>query len=327
MVLRMTPQASVNEDLVAYVDFDLDDQEVSSIAFSFSLHRQSQLGNGFKSNYKAFKIYTSTDGVNWTLASDETEFVKNELNKDEGLAGMTAHKLEKEFDSPTHFVRIACEAKSFTGSFSLVIDEVTLSNKTITHVEKPNVAVNEVSITCDATSVRKNNSITLGCTIDPSEATNKVVYWTSSKPNVAYLTRNTDGTVTVTGRNEGTTTIKVYTNEKDNNGNAYYDEVEITVLGAPTMPEEIKNNSYSNTSVQLYFTFTDSSLSATYLFEGVAVSDTLALTNERNGVYTFSSASSFVKIDVISASGDYFEVTAGTIKGVDLQFTPMNKVS
>ena len=326
-VLRMTPQASVNEGLMAYVDFDLDDQDVNKIAFNFSLHRQNQLAAGFKTNYKSFKIYTSLDGVTWTLASDQTEYVANELNKDAGLNGMKSHKLEFEFASTTNFIRIACEAKSFTGSFSLVVDDITLSNETHTHVERPTVKVNEVSIVAEDEDVRVNNSITLRCTIDPSEASNKVVYWTSSKPNVAYLTRNQDGTVTVTGRNVGTTTIKVYTNEKDNNGNAYYDEIEITVLGAPTMPEEIKNNSYSNTSVQLYFTFTDSSLSATYLVEGVAVSDTLTLTDERNGVYTFTSASSFVKIDLISVSGDYFEVIAGTIKDVDLQSTPMNKVS
>ena len=329
-VLRMTPQASVNEDLVAYVDFDLDDQEVSSIAFSFSLHRQNQLGNGFKSNYKSFKIYTSTNGVSWTLASDETEFVKNELNKDEGLAGMTAHKLEKEFDNPTHFVRIACEAKNFTGSFSLVIDEVTLSNETITHVEKPTVKVNEVSITGDVTSVRKNNSITLGCTIDPSEASNKVVYWTSSKPNVAYITRNIDGTVTVTGRNEGTTTIKVYTNEKDSNGNAYYDELEITVLGAATLPTCLEGNSYANDAAHLYCSFDADTkkLSVTYINGSSPIMDTLTLTNEVNGTYTFTSSNSTVVIENIAEDGSSFEVVSNSsVKGVSLPNGTLNKVS
>ena len=59
---------------------------------------------------------------------------------------MKAHKLECEFANPTHYVRIACEAKSFTGSFSLVVDDVTLSSEVITHVEKNTVAVTGVSI-------------------------------------------------------------------------------------------------------------------------------------------------------------------------------------
>ena len=242
---------------------------------------------------------------------------------------MTAHKLEKEFDSPTHFVRIACEAKSFTGSFSVVIDEVTLSNETITHVERPNVAVNEVSITGDATSVRKNNSITLGCTIDPSEATNKVVYWTSSKPNVASLTRNQDGTVTVTGRNEGTTTIKVYTNEKDNNGQPYYDEIEITVLGAATLPTCLEGNSYSNDAAHLYFSFDADTkiLSVTYINDSTPIMDTLTLTNEVNGTYTFTSSNSTVMIENIAEDGGSFEVVGSSVKGVSLPSGTLIKVS
>ncbi len=325
-VLRMNPQGSVNDELVAYVDFDLDDQDVSKIAFSFSLHRQNQLTSGFKTNYKSFKIYTSSNGVDWNEVSDQTEYVKTELNKDEGLSGMKAHNLSLEFAEPTRFIRLACEAKSFTGNFSLIIDEVTLSNDTITHVEKANVAVNGVSIVAEDEDVRINNSIIVSCAFNPSEATNKVVYWTSSHPNIASVKRNADGTVTVTGHREGNATIKVYTNEKDNNGNAYYDELEITVLGAPTMPSEITDGSYSNVAEQIYFTFSGSTLSAIVIREGVAVNDTLALADERNGKFVFTSANSLVEINSIAADGSNFEVISGYIKDVELSHITLNRV-
>ncbi len=327
-VLRMNPQGSVNEDLVAYVDFDLDDQQVSSIAFQFSLHRQNQLTSGFKTNYKSFKIYTSLDGLTWNLESDQTEFVKNELNKDEGLNGMKTHKLECEFANPTHYVRIACEAKSFTGSFSLVVDDVTLSSEVITHVEKNTVAVTGVSINATQTSVRVNNSITLSSTLNPSDASNKVVYWTSSNRSAASIVRNADGTVTVTGHREGSTTIKVYTNAKNGSNEAYYDEIEITVLGAATIPENLLNNSYSNEESQLYFSFDGSSLTVTYIKNGMPSMDVVSLSNEVNGTYTFTSSNSTLMIENVAEDGSSFDVVPGsTVKGVDLPHVTLSKVS
>ena len=327
-VLRMTPQASVNEGLVAYVDFDLDDQDVNKIAFNFSLHRQNQLSAGFKTNYKSFKIYTSLDGVTWTLASDQTEYVANELNKDAGLNGMKSHKLEFEFASTTNFIRIACEAKSFTGSFSLVVDDVTLSNETHTHVEKAEVAVTGISITSDATSMRINNSIKLSSAINPSNASNKVVYWTSSNPNTASIVRNADGTVTVTGHREGTVTIKVYTNEKNSNNEAFFDEIEIEVLGAATVPTELSGNSYSNETENIYFTFNGQNISVTYIKNGVPTMDTLALVNEVDGLYTFKSDDSEIKISGVALDGSSFDIAQGSnIKGVDLPTVTLIKVS
>ena len=327
-VLRMTPQASVNEDLVAYVDFDLDDQDVNKIAFNFSLHRQNQLAAGFKTNYKSFKIYTSLDGVTWTLASDQTEYVANELNKDAGLNGMKSHKLEFEFADTTNFIRIACEAKSFTGSFSLVVDDVTLSNETHTHVEKSEVAVTGISIVSDATSVRINNALTLSSVINPSDASNKIVYWTSSNPSVASIIRNIDGTVTVNALREGTTTIKVYTNEKNSNNEAYFDEIEIEVLGAPTLGDELAENSYSNETENIYVVFDDQNLTITYIKNGAPQIDSLALINEVNGTYTFKSASSEISIEHVATDGSSFDIVAGSnVRGVSLPSVTLTKVS
>ena len=330
-VLRMTPQASVNEDLVAYVDFDLDDQEVSQIAFNFSLHRQNQLGAGFKTNYKSFKIYTSLDGITWTLASDQTEYVETELNKDAGLNGMKSHKLELELSNPTHFIRIACEAKSFTGSFSLVIDEVTLSNDTHTHTEKNEIKVSGVNVVGDVTSVRIDNSITLSCSFNPVNVTNKIVYWTSSNPNVASITRNANGTVSVTGHREGTATIKVYTNEKNNNNEAFYDEIEITVLGRATLPSVLDGNSYSytNGSISVYITFDGNNLDITFVNGGPFTIDSLSLTNELNGHYTFkSSQGSEISIMNIAEDGSSFEIEPGAVlKGSYLDHYVLTKVS
>ena len=329
-VLSLTPQKNVNEALEAYVDFDLDDQIVDKIAFNFSLHRQNQLSNGFKTNYKSFKIYTSTDGINWTLASDQTDFVKTELNKDEGLAGMTSHTLKFEFDNPVNFVRISCEAKSFTGSFTLVIDEVTLSSETITHVNQPSAAVSGVFITADSTSVRINNSLTLLGTVTPSNASNKVVYWTSSNTNVASIVRNADGTVTVTGHREGQTTIKVYTNEKDSDNEAYNDTLTITVLGAPTLGSNLVSNSYSNEEKQLYFSFNENgtTLSVTYIQSGMPSMDVLSLTNEVDGAYTFKSENSEVTFFNVSEDGSSFEIApTSNVRGVGLPHCTLTKVS
>ena len=320
-VLSLTPQKNVNEALEAYVDFDLDDQVVNKIAFNFSLHRQNQLGNGFKTNYKSFKIYTSLDGETWSLVSDRTDYVKTELNKDEGLAGMTSHTLVQEFDSSVRFVRISCEAKSFTGSFTLVIDEVTLSNPTRTHVEQPSVLVSSISIFSIGLTVRINKTLILSCIISPSNATNQIVYWTSSNPNVASIERRADGKVTVTGHREGEVQIKVYTNEKGIDNQAHSDTVTVTVLGAPTLDGNLMNNSYSNEENQIYFSFneTGTSLSVTYIKNGVPSIDVLSLSDERDGTYTFESEYSRISFNHVAANGSYFELTSGGfIKGVIL---------
>ena len=330
-VVRMNPQGSVNEELASYLNFDLDDQEVSSIAFSFSLHRQNQLTSSFKNNFNTFVISTSVDGTTWT-DYDKTTFVKSELMKDEGsLTGMTAHNLELEFDSPVRYVRIAATAKSFTGSFSLVLHDITLSNETKTHVEKPQVAVNSVGIVAvpyGNGTVRVNNSITLACVINPNNATNQNVYWTSSDHTIATVTRNADGTVTVTGLKPGNVQIKVYTEEKSLLGEPHYDEYDVVVLAAATLPTELQNNSYSNETEKVYFTFDNKDLSVTYIKNGVPQMDSLTLTNEVSGQYTFKSSSSEIIINNISSDGMSFAIVSGSnVKGVDLPSVTLTKVS
>ncbi|MBO5578126.1 MAG: Ig-like domain-containing protein [Bacilli bacterium] len=314
-VLWMTPEKGVNEPLASYIDFDLDDQEVNSIAFNFSLHRQNQLTNTFKNNYKSFKVFTSSNGVDWTLYSDKTDFVRTELNKDEGsLTGMTSHLFELDFDTPVHYIRLMVEAKSFIGTFGIVIDEVTLSAENKTHVDKASVPVTGVSITLDennSTSVRVNNSISLGYEMNPNNATNNLVYWTSSDASIASITRNLDGTVSINGHKPGEVTITVYTDEEDDSHKAWTDTVTITVLGEAAIPAVLDGNSYSNAEKGVYFTFDASkgTLSATYIVNGVPHIDILNLVNETNGVYTFTSENSKVMIKNVAVDGSSITIS------------------
>ena len=336
-VLWMTPYVgNPNEGLSAYTIFDLKDQDVKSLSFYYSLHRSGQLTNGFQ-NYKSFKIYSSADGLNWDLAVDASEEIKTELLKDEGNAmGMQAHLFEFEFTSATRFIKFEAEAKSATGNFGLVFDKIVFVNEEHTHVETAHVDVTGVDIVLDSentTTVRKGNSITLGYQMNPSNASNNIVYWTSSDHTVATVTRNIDGTVSINGLKVGETKITVYTNEKDSQGNSYKDEVVITVLGDATIPSDIDGHTYTKIdgSDVLAFTFDaeKGSMTATYLLSGALYSDTLLLTNEVSGLYTFTSEDSMVMIRV-NDSGASISIVNKTgqtsnIKGQNLSVMEINR--
>ena len=122
----------------------------------------------------------------------------------------------------------------------------------------------------------------------------------------------------------------MYTNEKDSNGNAYYDELEITVLGAATLPTCLEGNSYANDAAHLYCSFDADTkkLSVTYINGSSPIMDTLTLTNEVNGTYTFTSSNSTVMIENIAEDGSSFEVVSNSsVKGVSLPSGTLIKVS
>ncbi len=91
----------------------------------------------------------------------------------------------------------------------------------------PDVPVTGVSLDITETSIKIGESVVLKATITPSDATDKVVYWTTNDANIATVS---DGKVT--GVSEGKATITVLTSSGNLSAictvNVYDDEVNVT---------------------------------------------------------------------------------------------------
>lgn len=132
--------------------------------------------------------YTATleatgNNITWSLASESTLPNGLTLNSDGTITGTPSAVGSSTF---------TVTATNASGSDS---EEYTL---TIKAVSVTGVTLNEESLT-----LRENGSVTLTATVEPADATNKMVTWSSDKPEVATVE---DGTVKAVGAGIATIT-------------------------------------------------------------------------------------------------------------------------
>lgn len=338
--------------LYSYLAIDTKDQLTSSVSFYYSLHKSNQVGNLTSSFgediFNSAYIQTSEDGVNWVNASRnlQPEMMVN-FKQNSSSENMRAYLLE-ETVTPSRYVRFYVTARTYANNFSICLDKVTLNHTEYTHVDTPYTEVNSVTINSDGVSTMrkgKENSITLSATVNPSNATNQKLYWTSSsagsyageiKHDLVKITRNYDGTVTLTAQREGSAVITVYTDEKGINGEPIaMDTLEITVLGNAVLPTELGTNAYSaNATTFVVFDAAKNKIDVTYLKNGLPIMDSLYLSdiNEATKLYTFTSESSRIYLLIDLADLSSVKITSnGTnksnIKGNEIGFTKLNLVT
>lgn len=75
------------------------------------------------------------------------------------------------------------------------------------------VAVESVTLDKESVDIMKNSDIILVATVNPENATNKKLTWTSDNENVAKVEATEDGSAKVTGVGDGTATITVTTED------------------------------------------------------------------------------------------------------------------
>lgn len=327
-VLALAPlSGSVSEGPKSYIDIDTDDQLISSISFYYSLHRSGQLS--YISNLGEAYIATSDDGVNFTIVKDMKEEMLNKFAQDSTM-DMLAKLMEASFE-PSNHIRIYISAQYYGQSFTMVFNDITLSHDEATHIDNPYTPVEGITLNASSNYVRVGQEITLISIINPSNATNKKCYYTSSNHNVATVTPQKDGSVIVKGLKEGTTTIKVYTDEKNNSGSAYYDEVVITVKENATLVEELHEVTYMHqegtTTLSLTFDANNSSVSVYYYTNSKVYIDILTLNNELNGLYTFLSEESSLLIDIDTNNLSTIKINSSSvIKGITVPEITLYKV-
>ncbi|KAB2442415.1 Ig-like domain-containing protein [Bacillus luti] len=133
-------------------------------------------------------------------------------------------KLEQQMDiskmkgtiDTNYTTKIGVDGKGtlFGNNFDATLDEVTILKKAVTaaDVQKmyqsaPPIAVTDISIDQPTLHLNVDGYTYLQANIQPSDATNKKVTWTSSDKSIADI-EATDGRVKVIGKNIGKTTIQ-----------------------------------------------------------------------------------------------------------------------
>lgn len=114
--------------------------------------------------------------------------------------------------------------------------------------QSKNVAVTSVSLNKESLTLNINDAETLIATVNPSDATNKTVTWTSDNANVASVTNGE-----VKGLSSGTSTITVKTND----GN-FTDDCLVTVVDPSSLTEV--NVNFVNMSNKIATATTDLSV-------------------------------------------------------------------
>jgi uncharacterized protein YjdB len=149
-------------------------------------------------------IYTTNKAVTWSSADADIATVNASTGEVTGVAG-----------GSVAITATSNEVSTISGSYTVT-------------VATSSVAVTGVALDLESLSLKMLNTATLAYAVLPTNATNRVVTWTSSEPTVATV----DATGKVTPVSAGTTTITIETEDGE-----FTDECEVTVIGFEAIPE------------------------------------------------------------------------------------------
>ncbi len=142
--------------------------------------------------------------------------------------------------------KFSVDLTKFSGNqaFAIWIKLVTNDNKTyydestytMTGTKKTEINVESVNLDKTSLSIEEGSSYTLSATINPSDATNKLVEWTSDNENVAKVENGK-----VTAVSEGTATITVKTNDGNYTATCKITVTKKTVAQKPSSTDDKKD--------------------------------------------------------------------------------------
>ncbi len=206
----------------AYLAFDFDDQQVSSLSFYYGMYYSS--GFDGMDYVDKIAIETSNDGQDWA-SLDITEEVKNNISVN------NKKLMEKSFE-PASKVRLAVSCNFIGKAFSLALDSIAFMKDENCHDHVDIVDVPVESITLSASdSLKIGETMQITADIMPATATDKTLTYISSDDEIASV--SSDGVLTA--KKEGT--VEVYATDVTKTVKS--NTLTIEVLPRPVMDTEL----------------------------------------------------------------------------------------
>ena len=221
--------------------FDLKDQEISSMSCYFSLHVSNHLSN--LENLDSAYVLTSSDGISWTSYNLKNKLI-NHWNQLSSSGYMDAFLYEREFKNNARFVKFQFKSKYIGRMLGIVVADLKFysDDTCANHVVKPYVDVTGLSVDCeDAITLSQGTKLVVTPTVAPSDATNKKVIFTSANPKVASVNQSGE----IVAKAKGTTTITVYTDYMNGDGEHFEKVITVTVGEKPTL-NALASGTYTN---------------------------------------------------------------------------------
>lgn len=192
--LVLNPGEQGRETGDAYLAFDFDDQQVSSVSFYYAMYYSSGFdGMDFVDK---IAIETSNNGQDWTTL-DITQEVKDNISIN------NKKLLEKSF-TPASKVRLVVSCNFLGKPFSMALDSIALmaDESCHDHVEVENVPVTSITISANE-DLKVGETSQIIADVQPQNSSDKTLTYSSSDEKVATVSDKG----LITALEEGTTEI------------------------------------------------------------------------------------------------------------------------
>lgn len=306
-----------------WVIFDFGDQQVSGISFDISLHRSNQLAN--KNTLGEAKIEISNDGDFSNVQSGNFFNLKSKLSTFfdgcSSSSNMPSLFYKRDFGKAARYVKIkfASNGGNIGNMLSLVMANLKFySDDTCAkHVVQPEVVPTSLSIDCeDAITMSQGTQMLVTPTVAPANATNKRVIFTSANPKVVKV----DQLGNLYAKGKGTTTVTVYTDYMNGDGEHLEKVITVTVGDKPSV-DPLAAGIYSNeTPVAVIIDAAKSTLAVNYWMykDNLITGKLFNLYDIKGSDFIFVSEDGTMKLDVTFAAGfDSLTIKSVTVAGAE----------
>lgn len=178
-VLYFEPGQGGANNPEAYLDIDTLDNQIDGLSFYYGLPFEDHLNNV---NYISAKIYTSTDGNEYTLAYDFSDEYRSNVS----IYNMSL--FEYNFDSLQRYVRIEFDTTFIGKNVWTIIQGLRLYKTPSSDVLMESVTFNEFN-----QDVYVDDTFQTPISILPLDTTDKTVTFTSSDPEVVEVVDASNG--------------------------------------------------------------------------------------------------------------------------------------
>lgn len=196
-VLYFEPGQGGANNPEAYLDIDTLDNQIDGLSFYYGLPFEDHLNN---INFISAKIYTSSDGNDYTLAYDFSEEYRNNVS----VYNMSL--FEYNFDSLQRYVRIEFDTNFIGKNVWTIIQGLRLYKTPSSDILMESVSFNEFN-----QDVYVEDTFQTPISILPLDTTDKTVTFTSSDPEIVEVVDASNGSFKAL--KEGSVTLTVTANQ------------------------------------------------------------------------------------------------------------------
>lgn len=196
-VLYFEPGQGGANNPEAYLDIDTLDNQIDGLSFYYGLPFEDHLNN---INFISAKIYTSSDGNDYTLAYDFSEEYRNNVS----VYNMSL--FEYNFDSLQRYVRIEFDTNFIGKNVWTIIQGLRLYKTPSSDILMESVSFNEFN-----QDVYVEDTFQTPISILPLDTTDKTVTFTSSDPEIVEVIDASNGSFKAL--KEGSVTLTVTANQ------------------------------------------------------------------------------------------------------------------